>query len=56
MSDLHYCKHKLAQLTKYKLYNNEINVVHLLDFLIHDQTTNFRLFQTETVCRRQFQI
>ena len=24
--------------------------------LTHYQTTNFRLFQTETVCRRQFQI
>ena len=24
--------------------------------LIHYQTTNFRLFQTEKVCRRQFQI
>ena len=26
------------------------------DFLTHYQTTNFRLFQTERVCRRQFQI
>ena len=25
------------------------------DFLTHLQTTNFRLFQTERVCRRQFQ-
>ena len=25
-------------------------------FLTHYQMTNFRLFQTETVCRRQFQI
>ena len=24
--------------------------------LTHYQTTNFRLFQTERVCRRQFQI
>ena len=26
------------------------------DWLTHYQTTNFRLFQTERVCRRQFQI
>ena len=28
----------------------------LVDWLTHYQTTNFRLFQTERVCRRQFQI
>ena len=27
-----------------------------LCYLTHYQTTNFRLFQTERVCRRQFQI
>ena len=27
-----------------------------VDFLTHYQMTNFRLFQTEGVCRRQFQI
>ena len=26
------------------------------DILTHYQTTNFRLFQTDRVCRRQFQI
>ena len=33
-------------------------VIPLLSFriLTHYQTTNFRLFQTERVCRRQFQI
>ena len=32
---------------------------HILDFyqpITHYQTTNFRLFQTKKVCRRQFQI
>ena len=28
----------------------------ILQLLTHYQTTNFRLFQTERVCRRQFQI
>ena len=27
----------------------------VITFLTHDQTTNFRLFQTERVCRSQFQ-
>ena len=29
---------------------------HQFSNLTHYQTTNFRLFQTERVCRRQFQI
>ena len=38
----------LVQVTVYNLYNKKQ--------LTHYQTTNFRLFQTERVCRRQFQI
>ena len=44
------------QVTGYNFYNT----FHTLKWgdlsLTHCQTTNFRLFQTERVCRRQFQI
>ena len=33
-----------------------MNSLHTDIILTHYQTTNFRLFQTERVCRRQFQI
>ena len=32
------------------------NVIFFLVLLTHYQTTNFRLFQTERVCQRQFQV
>ena len=36
---------------------NQLNSVHVtINNLTHYQTTNIRLFQTERVCRRQFQI
>ena len=35
--------------------NNDLYVSTGIE-LTHYQTTNFRLFQTEGVCRRQFQI
>ena len=47
-------------------YNNSVNSRKLkafadnklieIEYLTHYQTTNFRLFQTERVCRRQIQI
>ena len=37
-------------------YQKNILPPELLNCLTLSQTTNFRLFQTETVCRRQFQI
>ena len=36
--------------------NQAINKMYQSKRLTHYQTTNFRLFQTERVCRRQFQI
>ena len=38
---------------KFKFFSH---ICHLQMLLTHYQTTNFRLFQTERVCRRQFQI
>ena len=42
-------------LTIYMVQTNTINLSQL-SFLTHYQTTNFILFQTNKVCRRQFQI
>ena len=39
-----------------KTQSNEIHKLFYLTGLIHYQTTNIRLFQTERVCRQQFQI
>ena len=39
------------------LADKNLNVPETVEFdLTHYQMTNFRLFQTERVCRRQFQI
>ena len=40
--------------SKILLSGNEL--MNLYDALTHYQTTNFRFFQTERVCRRQFQL
>ena len=41
---------------KVRARGNVHNLRDLQNALTHYQTTNFRLFQTERVCRRQFQI
>ena len=41
---------------KVKAYLYVVVIPILSLFLTHYQTTNFRLFETERVCRRQFQI
>ena len=39
------------------LAEHQISILLSADLILtHYQTTNFRLFQTERVCRRQFQI
>ena len=39
--------------TGYQLFSS---ISHTKLVLTHYQTTNFRLFQTERTCRRQFQV
>ena len=45
-------------LAKLEVRNSNLLISSLLNYtgLTHYQTTNFRLFQIERVCRRQFQI
>ena len=38
------------------MLNAVFNIISVILHSTHYQTTNFRLFQTERVCRRQFQI
>ena len=50
-----YCSFSSRILTCYQDVFSNSFAVNMLG-LTHYQTTNFRLFQTERVCRRQFQI